>query len=690
MMALDEARQQIERLRDVIRHHDHLYYVLDAPEISDGEYDGMLRELSRLEELNPSLVTTDSPTQRVSGEPSERFQSVRHPSPLLSLGNVFSDEELEAWERRASNIIPGESIEYFCELKYDGLAVALTYENGLLVRGATRGTGVEGEDVTRNLRTVRSIPLRVGGDGQDIPARFEVRGEILFPIDKFEALNREREARGERTYANPRNTAAGSVRQLDATITASRPLDMYVYALGWADGDTPETHSATLEWLSGIGFKVNPDNQRVASLADAAAFYQHALEQREALNYATDGVVIKIDSLRLQRLLGVVGREPRWAIAYKYPAEQAATRLTEIGINVGRTGALNPYAVLEPVHVGGVTVKMATLHNEDYIRDNDIRIGDLVTVQRAGDVIPQVLGPVIDARAGSESEFSMPASCPVCGESVTRREGEAIHRCVNAACPAQAYELIKHYVSRPAMDIDGVGDSLVAQLLAAGLIRDTADLYTLTGQQLAALERMGEKSAENAVAAIQQSRNKPLASVIFGLGIRHVGAETARILAEQYGDIDTLAAATQEGLTDIYTIGSVVAESVFTWFRDGENIRLIEKLRDAGVRMREENTRPAGAQPWAGEEIVLTGRLFELSRPQAEDIVRSLGGKAGRTVTKNTTLVVAGADAGSKLDKAQRLETPIIDEEEFLRRVEEARQQTGMDSEERAGVETPP
>ncbi len=672
---MDNAQEQAERLRDLIRRHDHLYYVLDAPEISDGEYDGLFRELRRLEEQHPALVTPDSPTQRVSGEPSARFQTVRHREPLLSLGNVFNDEELVAWERRAMNLIPGEAIDYYCELKYDGLAVALTYENGVLVRGATRGTGVEGEDVTTNLRTVRSIPLRVSGE--NIPARFEVRGEILFPIDKFEELNREREERGERTYANPRNTAAGSVRQLDPQITASRPLDMYVYSLGWAEGDVPETQSATLEWLGQLGFKVNPDNRKAATLAEAMRFYQDALEQRESLNYGTDGVVIKVDSFRVQRLLGVVGREPRWAIAYKYPAEQATTRLVRIGINVGRTGALNPYAELEPVQVSGVTVKMATLHNEDFIRERDIREGDIVTVQRAGEVIPQVLGPVIEARTGSEKVFTMPAKCPQCDDTVVRREGEAIHRCLNPACPAQSYELIKHYVSRPAMDIDGVGESLVKQLLEAGLIRDSADLYSLKVEQLSALERMAEKSAQNAIDAIKQSKERPLGNVIFALGIRHVGAETARILAERYGDMDALARARQEDLEGIYTIGKVVAESVFSWFQDDENQALVAKLDKAEVRMREEVVRPVGDLPWTGQEIVLTGRLTELSRPQAEEIVRSLGGKAGRSVTKKTTLVVAGEEAGSKLEKAQRLETPIIDEGEFLRRVEDARQGVG-------------
>ena len=675
--SLDQAKEQVTRLRDLIRRHDHLYYVLDSPEISDGEYDGLLRELRRLEELHPALITPDSPTQRVSGEPSDRFQTVRHPVPLLSLGNVFDDEELEAWERRAMNLIPGETIDYYCELKYDGLAVALTYENGVLVRGATRGTGVEGEDVTANLRTVRSIPLSVSGS--NVPPRFEVRGEIVFPIDKFEELNREREERGERIYANPRNTAAGSVRQLDPQITASRPLELYVYSLGWAEGgDVPETQSETLEWLGRMGFKVNPDNRKAATLTEAIQFYTvtHSNNASPSTTAPTASssrsTLSDCNACLVSLVVNQDGPSPP-----STPLNKRRLGSSGIEINVGRTGALNPYAILEPVQVSGVTVQRATLHNEDYIRERDIRIGDVVTVQRAGEVIPKVLGPVTEARTGAEIEFTMPESCPVCGEGVVRREGEAIHRCVNPACPAQSYELIKHYVSRPAMDIDGVGESLVAQLLSAGLIRDSADLYTLTVEQLAGLERMAEKSAQNAIAAIQQSRERPLGNVIFALGIRHVGAETARILAERYGDMAALAAATQEELTDIYTIGNVVAESVLNWFQDEDNKSLIDKLRKEHVRMREEVVRPVGDLPWKDQEIVLTGHLTELSRTQAEEIVRSLGGKAGRTITKKTTLVVAGAEAGSKLEKAQRLETPIIDEEEFLQRVEEARQQAG-------------
>ncbi len=670
----NDANDAVERLRTLIRRHDHLYYVLDSPEIADAEYDGLMRELRRLEELHPALVTPDSPTQRVAGQPSQRFATVQHPVPLLSLGNVFDDEELEAWERRLMNQIPGEGLSYYCELKYDGLAVALIYEDGALTRGSTRGTGVEGEDVTANLRTVKSIPLRV--TAPDAPRRFEVRGEIMFPVDRFEALNRDREARGEPTYANPRNTAAGSVRQLDPQITASRPLDMYVYSLGWAEGDTPDTQSETLEWLGKMGFKVNPRNRRAATLAEARDFYSESLRDREALNYGCDGIVVKVDAFRVQRLLGVVGREPRWAIAYKYPAEQAITRLLGIGVNVGRTGALNPFAELEPVQVSGVTVKLATLHNEDYIQERDIRIGDMVRVLRAGEVIPRVLGPVVDARTGTEREFSMPETCPECGQAVVRPEGEAIHRCVNAACPAQSLELIRHYVSRPAMDIDGVGESLVAQLLSAGLIKDSADLYGLTEDRIAALDRMGEKSAQNVVAAIEQSKQRALGNVIFALGIRHVGAETARLLSEYFGSMEALAVASQDELTSIYSVGPVVAESVYAWFRDEDNMGLIARLRDAGVQMQVESHRPATELPWAGMEVVVTGRLQEYSRTQAEELVRSLGGKSSSSVTRRTTLVVAGTDAGSKLERAQRLETLIIDEEEFVRRANAASRQT--------------
>ena len=671
----DEAHARIERVRELIRHHDHRYYALDNPEVSDAEYDGLMRELRRLEEERPDLVTLDSPSQRVSGQPASGFQAVAHPVPLLSLGNVFGDEELEAWDHRVRNMIPGEEFDYVCELKYDGLAVALTYENGVLVRGATRGDGVEGEDVTSNLRTVKSIPLRVFGE--NVPPRFEVRGEVLFPRDKFAELNREREARGEPTYANPRNTAAGSIRQLDPSMTASRPLDMFVYSLGWADGEAPNNQMETLDWLASLGFKVNPHNRHVSTLSEAGAYYKEWLEGHEALNYGTDGIVIKVNQFRVQGLLGQVGREPRWAIAYKYPAEQAVTRLNGIEVNVGRTGALNPFAILEPVQVSGVTVRMATLHNEDYIREKDIRIGDLVIVQRAGEVIPQVVGPVVDARTGAEREFRMPDTCPVCGGPVVRVPGEAAHRCTNTACPAQSYELIKHFVSRSAMDIEGLGEALVKQVLDAGLIEDSADLYGLTQEKLVSLERMGTKSAENVLAALEASKRRPLERVIFALGIRHVGEETARILAEHFGDIDRLAGASQEELQEVYTIGPVVAESVYQWFRTGTNTNLVARLRRAGLSMQPRRRR-AENLPWSGQEFVITGRLGSISRSQAEAVVRELGGKASGSVTRRTTFLVAGEDAGSKLERARKLETSVIDEETFLRMVQEARDRVAV------------
>ncbi len=667
-----ETRRQIERLREAIRHHDHLYYALDVPEVPDSEYDGLMRELRRLEEANPELVTPDSPTQRVSGEPSEGFQTVTHPRPLLSLANVFDDEGLEVWYRRAQGIIPGEEFALVCEPKFDGLAVALTYENGVLARGATRGSGTEGEDVTQNLRTVKSIPLRV--EGVDLPDRFEVRGEVIFPRDRFLAFNAEREARGEQTFANPRNAAAGAIRQRDSSVTASRPLDIFMYGLGWSEGGrTPSNQWDTLKWLGSLGFRVSPDISLVEDPPHVSEYYMLSLANQESLNYGTDGIVVKVNSFRLHGLLGQVGREPRWAMAYKYPAEQVLTRLNQIEVNVGRTGALNPFAILEPVPVSGVTVKMATLHNADYIETKDIRVGDMVIVQRAGEVVPQVVGPSVEVRTGAEWRFKMPKRCPVCDGPVSRAEGDAMHRCTNSACPAQSYELLKHFVSKPAMDIEGVGDSLVGLLFEAGLIRDPADLYSVTKDQLVSLDRMGERSSKNVIAAIDDSKGRPLDRVVFGLGIRHVGFETAAILAERFGSIGKLAEVDQEALQDVYSIGPVVAKSVHEWFLDEANVGLVQRLRSAGVTMEPTTVRLAADLPWKGWEFVITGRLERLSRGQAEAIVRDLGGKASGNVTKRTSFLVAGGAPGSKVDRARKLETPVIGEVEFLRMTEDAR-----------------
>jgi DNA ligase (NAD+) len=666
-----EMGRQIDRLRDLIWHHDLLYYGLDAPEISDAEYDGLMRELGRLEVENPELVTPDSPTQRVSGQPSERFRTVSHPVPLLSLGNVFDDDGLEAWHKRIAAIIPGDEFTLVCEPKFDGLAVALTYENGVLTRGATRGTGAEGEDVTPNLRTIKSIPLRV--HGTDLPGRFEVRGEVIFPRDRFRIFNAERESRGEPTFANPRNAAAGALRQLDPSATASRPLDIFMYGIGWSEGgSTPDNQWETLAWLRSLGFRMSTQARLAANPEEVSIFYRESLDGHESLNFGTDGIVIKVNSFRLHGLLGQVGREPRWAVAYKYPAEQALTRLNKISVNVGRTGALNPFAILEPVQVSGVTVRMATLHNADYIRSKDIREGDMVVVQRAGEVVPQVVGTKVEARTGAEQPYEMPNRCPDCDGPVTRVAGDAMHRCTNPACPTQNYELIKHFVSKPAMDIDGVGDSLVGQLLEARLIRDPADLYSLTNDQLMSLDRMGERSSENVLAAIDESKGRPLDRVVLSLGIRHVGLETAGILAERFGSIDKLAMVPSEELRDVYSIGPVVADSVHEWFRDESNTDLVGRLRRSGLTMQPTTVRLAEDLPWRDREFVITGRLDRLSRGQAEEHVRDLGGKTSRNVTKKTAFLVAGEAPGSKLDRARKLETPVIDEIEFLRMVHDA------------------
>ncbi|MFP3975959.1 MAG: NAD-dependent DNA ligase LigA, partial [Dehalococcoidia bacterium] len=494
MTGYEEVEKRIEHLREQINHHNYRYYALDSPEISDAEYDGLMRELQNLEAGHPELVTPDSPTRRVGAPPVEEFGVVEHPVPLLSLGNAFNSDELRAWYNRVVRMLGHEDFDLVCELKMDGLAVALTYVDGVLTTGATRGDGYNGENITQNLKTIRSIPLRVGSDA---PRRFEVRGEVYLSRKGFEEVNKEREERGEQLFANPRNAAAGSVRQLDSRVTARRPLDIYIYGLGYAEGSVPDTHWETMEYLKSLGFKTNPNNALFSNLTEVENYYHRWLEEREQLPYEADGVVVKINQFALQQELGFVGREPRWAIAYKFPAVQATTKLLDIGINVGRTGSINPYAILEPVTVGGAVVRRAALHNEEDIHRKDIRIGDTVVVQRAGDVIPEVVSPVTSTRTGEEKVFSIPSHCPVCGSDLFRPEEEVMLRCPNAACPAQVYELLKHFVSRGAMDIDQIGEKLAAALLDAGLVNDVADLYSLTHEDLLKLERMGDKSASN-------------------------------------------------------------------------------------------------------------------------------------------------------------------------------------------------
>ncbi len=687
---IERAKRKIAELREQINYHNHRYYVLDSPEISDAEYDALMVELRRLEEEHPQLITPESPTQRVGAAPVEAFGVVGHPVPLLSLANVFSYEELLAWHKRILNLVPGREMDFVCELKMDGLAVALTYVEGRLTTGATRGDGFRGEDITQNLRTIKSIPLAVP---KDAPKKFEVRGEVHLSKAGFEKLNKERAEEGQPLFANPRNAAAGSVRQLDPRVTAKRPLDIYIYALGYADPDLSGlNHWETMEYLKSLGFKISPYNVHVSDINGVEEYYQRWVKERENLEFDTDGIVVKVNSLELQRALGTVGHDPRWAVAYKFPAVQGTTKLLDIGISVGRTGSLNPYAILEPVSVGGVTIKRAALHNEEDIRRKDIRIGDTVVVQRAGEVIPEVVAPVVSKRTGQEKEFSLKEKtreiykqtwgreppddlvCPECGGEVVKPEGEVMARCINTSCPAQIYELLTHFVSRGAMDIDGVGEKLAAALLEKGLVKNVADLYRLREheQELIGMERMGEKSAQNLLDAIEKSKQRPLARVIFAIGIRHVGAETAELLASHFGSMDRLAHASEEKLLEVPTIGPKIAESILAFFRQESNRRIIDELRQAGVKLVEEEGEPK-EQPLLGHEFVLTGRLEAFSRSEAEARVKELGGSVGSSVTRKTTYVVIGAEPGSKLEKARALGVKELSEEEFLRLLEERR-----------------
>lgn len=670
----DSVKARIEKLRAEINHHNYRYYVLDSPETSDAAYDELMQELRRLEEQYPEFLTPDSPTQRVGATPLGAFGIVEHPLPLLSLGNVFSRDELLAWYTRTLRLAGQNQLDFVGEHKIDGLAVALTYVNGQLTTGATRGDGFHGENITQNLRTIRSIPLSVS---RDTPPRFEVRGEVFLPRAGFNKLNQERAAEGLPLFANPRNAAAGSVRQLDPKVTAKRPLDIYIYALGYAEGKaTPPTHWEAMEYLQSLGFKINPNNRRLNSTGQVEDYYDTWVERRESLPYEADGIVVKVNSLDLQERLGNVGHEPRWAVAYKFPAVEGTTRLREIGISVGRTGTLNPYAILEPISVGGVTIRQAALHNEDDIRRKDIREGDTVIVRRAGQVIPEVVEPIKSQRTGNEKEFSLldkifdkekqrPA-CPVCGGEVIKPEGEVMYYCSNAACPAQVQARLEHFTSRSVMDIRGVGESQSTTLLREGLVKDVADLYYLTKEQLVRLDRMGDKSAGNIIKAISSSKQRPLYRLIYALGIRHIGGETAQLLAEHFHSIDDLASASLEELMSVPSVGPKIAESIVAFFRQPENRDIIEKLRRAGVQLAEEAARPK-TLPLSGQEFVITGRLEAFSREEAEAQVRALGAATKDNVTRKTSYVVVGADPGSKLVRAQELNIKQLTEEEFLR-----------------------
>jgi DNA ligase (NAD+) len=679
----DKVKAKIEKLRTEINRHDYLYHVQDNPEISDAEYDDLMRELKRLEEEYPRFLTPDSPTQRVGAAPLESFGIVEHRYPLLSLGNAFSDDELMAWYTRTVKLVGGVPFDFVGEHKIDGLAVALTYENGHMTTGATRGDGFRGENITQNLRTIRSIPLSVS---KNAPPRFEVRGEVYLPRSGFHKLNQERAAEGLPLFANPRNAAAGSVRQLDSRITARRPLDIYIYMLGYAEGKAvPSTHWETMEWLKELGFKTNPNNKKLDSIEEIKKYYDIWKEQRDGLQYEADGIVIKINQLNLQTELGDVGHEPRWAIAYKFPAVQGTTVLKSIEISVGRTGTLNPYAVLEPVTVGGVTIRQAALHNEDDIRRKDIRIGDTVIIQRAGEVIPEVVGPVASKRTGKEREFNLlekiydegrgrPA-CPECGGEVIRPEGEVMYYCSNATCPAQAQQRIEHFASKGAMDIRGIGESMSATLLKENVVKDgneyrpvknVGDIYFIDEEKLANIDRMGEKSATNIKNAIEASKERPLSRVINALGIRHIGEEMAEILASNYNGIDKLAHASIDELIRLSAVGPKIADSVTAFFRQEDNLKIINRLKEAGVKL-EETVAVRTDLPLSGKEFVVTGRLETFSRQQAESKIKELGGAAMDNVTRKTDFVVVGADPGSKLARARELGVKTIDEKEFLK-----------------------
>ena len=684
-MADASLAQRAEELRRELNYHNHRYYTLDDPVISDGQYDLLLRELREIETEHPELLTADSPTQRVGGEPSSAFAEVEHSRPMLSLGNAFDFDELAAWHRRISGLLDDEPFDMVCELKIDGLAVNLTYEDGVLVQGATRGNGATGEDVTRNLRTIRTIPLKLEGFVPQGSQRLEVRGEVYLPVEEFHRLNKEREERGEQLYANPRNTGAGTIRQLDPKVTAARNMQIWVYSLNSTDGtEFIESHWKALEWLGNVGFRINPNNKLCHTLEEVEDYYRYWLERRHDLPYEADGVVVKVSPLELQERLGVVGREPRWAIAYKFPAEQATTRLKYIGINVGRTGSLNPYAVLEPVVVSGATVQHASLHNEEYIRRRDIREGDTVIIERAGDVIPQVVGPVPTQRTGLEREFQMPERCFECDTPVVKAEDDAMHRCPNSSCPAQFFELLKHFVSKGAADIDGLGEQWCRILIENGMVFDVADLYSLEKDKLLVLERMGDSSSDYIMYNIEASKSRPLSRMLFALGITHVGSEVAdwlsNWLSKKYLGIRDLANVTEEDLmTDIKDIGPKVAKSIIAWFQTSENQEVVEKLLAADVKLEQDSlpeiaaAAPSEAAPFGGRTFVVTGTLSSLSRKDAEAKIKALGGKIASSVTKNTSYVVVGASPGSKAATAEKLGTTILYEDDFISLLESSK-----------------
>ena len=665
-MADKKIRQRVESLREQINAHNYAYYVLDNPEVTDSEYDRLLCELNELEQQYPELVTADSPTQRVGAKPLSEFAEVQHEVPMLSLGNAFSEEDMIDFDRRVREAAGKEIIAYAAEPKLDGLAISLLYRDGVLVRAATRGDGHTGEDVTLNVRTIQAIPLKLRGD--DYPPVLEVRGEVVMPKRGFEKLNQQQKEKGEKTFVNPRNAAAGSLRQLDPKVTATRPLSFYSYGIGLIEGfDIPDTHSKMMQKLKDWGMRINPQSRVVQGVDACIDYYQKLAKIRNDLPDEIDGIVYKVDSIALQEKLGFVSRAPRWAIAYKFPAQEEMTRLIAIDIQVGRTGALTPVARLEPVFVGGVTVSNATLHNQDEIDRLDVRIGDTVIVRRAGDVIPQIVSVVKSRRKGKPRRYHIPDKCPVCGSAAVRYDDEAVTYCTGGLyCEAQRREAIKHFASRRAMNIDGLGDKLVEQLVDEGLVSHVDDLYTLTIEQLMQLERMGKKSAQNLVDALEQSKNTTLARFIFALGIHNVGETTAQTLASHFLTLDRLIKATEEELVAVPDVGPVVAQNVITFFRQPHNLEVIQKLLDAGIRWPEIKVRKLDELPLAGKSFVVTGTLQSMGRNEAKAALQELGAKVASSVSKKTNYVVVGENPGSKASKAEELGITILDEDAFL------------------------
>ncbi|MBE2921785.1 NAD-dependent DNA ligase LigA [Anoxybacillus flavithermus] len=668
-VAQHDVEKQIAELREQIEKHNYAYYVLDQPSISDAEYDELMRKLMELEEQYPQYKTPDSPSQRVGGAPLEAFQKVTHRVPMLSLSNAFNEGDLRDFDRRVRQEVG--DVRYVCELKIDGLAVSLRYEDGYFVQGATRGDGTTGEDITENLKTIRSLPLRLRKQ-----VTIEVRGEAYMPRKSFEKLNEKRKMNGEELFANPRNAAAGSLRQLDPKVAASRQLDIFAYHVVNAEELGILSHSAALNYLDELGFKTNPARQVCETIDDVLAYIEQWHERRASLPYDIDGIVIKVDAFAQQKQLGATAKSPRWAIAYKFPAEEVVTQLVDIEISVGRTGVVTPTAILQPVRVAGTIVQRASLHNEDYIREKDIRLGDYVIIKKAGDIIPEVVRSLPERRTGKEEPFDMPTHCPVCASELVRLDDEVALRCVNPQCPAQIREGLIHFVSRQAMNIDGLGEKVIAQLFEHGLVRSVADLYTLTKDELVALERMGEKSATNLLRAIEASKQNSLERLLFGLGIRHVGAKAAKTLAEHFETMERLQQATKEELTAIHEIGEKMADSIVTYFSKEEVKQLLERLRAYGVNMTYKGAKQTVdiSSTFAGKTFVLTGTLQSMSRSEAKETIEALGGKVTGSVSKKTDVVVVGEDAGSKLGKAKQLGITIWDEARFLQEIQQSKQ----------------